>query len=44
MSETSIEPYECKVATAVTILKRAKMYDKTIYEVVYEPYQYSLAE
>lgn len=44
MSETSIEPYECKVATAVTILKRAKMYDKTIYEVVYEPYQYSLAD
>lgn len=44
MSETSLEPYECKVATAVTVLKRAKMYNKTIEQVIYEPWQYSLAD
>jgi len=44
MSETSIESYECKVATAVTILKRAKMYNKSIEAVIYEPWQYSIAD
>ena len=43
MSEAGVEPYECKVATLVTVLKRAKMYDKSIAEVIYEPWQYSLA-
>jgi spore germination cell wall hydrolase CwlJ-like protein len=44
MSETSLECYECKVATAVTVLKRAKMYNKSLSDVIYEPYQYSLAD
>ena len=44
MSETSIEPYDCKVATCVTILKRGKMYNKAIEEVIYEPYQFSFAD
>lgn len=43
MSEASVEPYDCKVATCVTVLKRAKK-GKTISEVVYAPYQYSVAD
>lgn len=44
MSEASIETYDCKVATCVTTIKRSKLYGKTIEEVIYEPYQYSLAD
>lgn len=43
MSEASVEPYDCKVATCVTVLKRAKK-GKSISEVVYAPYQYSVAD
>lgn len=36
------EPLEGKVAVVETILNRCEIYDKTIEEVVYEPYQYSV--
>lgn len=38
------EPLEGKVAVVETILNRCEIYDKTIEEVVYEPYQYSVAD
>lgn len=44
MSEASTEPFEGKVAVAKTILNRAKMYDMSIEQVVYEPYQYSVTD
>lgn len=44
MSESSIEPYEGKVMVAKTIINRAKLNNQTIEEVVYAPYQYSVAD
>ena len=44
MSEASTEPFEGKVAVAKTILNRAKMYNMSIEQVVYQPYQYSFAD
>ena len=44
MSESSTEPFEGKVAVAKTILNRAKMYNMSIEQVVYQPYQYSFAD
>lgn len=38
------EPLEGKVAVVETILNRCEIYGKTIEEVVYEPYQYSVAD
>ncbi len=38
------EPLEGKVAVVETILNRCEIYGKTIDEVVYEPYQYSVAD
>ena len=37
------EPLEGKIAVVETILNRCEIYGKTIEEVVYEPYQYSVA-
>lgn len=44
MSEASIEPYEGKVMVAKTIINRSKLNNQTIEEVVYAPYQYSVAD
>ena len=38
------EPLEGKIAVVETILNRCEIYGKTIEEVVYEPYQYSVAD
>lgn len=37
------EPLEGKIAVVETILNRCDIYGKTIEEVIYEPYQYSVA-
>lgn len=37
------EPLEGKIAVVETVLNRSEIYGKSIEEVVYEPYQYSLA-
>ena len=37
------EPLEGKIAVVETILNRCEIYGKTIEEVIYEPYQYSVA-
>ena len=37
------EPLEGKIAVVETILNRSEIYGKSIEEVIYEPYQYSLA-
>lgn len=44
MSEASIEPYDCKVAVAETILNRMDMYSTSLEDVVYAPNQYSMAD
>ena len=44
MSESSIEPFEGKVAVAKTILNRSKLYGMSIEKVIYTPYQYSFAD
>lgn len=44
MSEASIEPYDCKVAVAETILNRMDMYNCSVEDVVYAPNQYSMAD
>lgn len=44
MSEASVEPYEGKVMVAKTIINRSRLYGQTIEEVVYAPYQYSVAD
>lgn len=44
MSEASIEPYDCKVAVAETILNRMDMYSTSLEDVVYAPNQYSIAD
>lgn len=44
MSEASIEPYDCKVAVAETILNRMNMYSTSLEDVVYAPNQYSMAD
>lgn len=38
------EPLDGKIAVVETILNRCEIYGKTIEEVIYEPYQYSLAD
>lgn len=38
------EPLEGKIAVVETILNRSEIYGKSIEEVIYEPYQYSLAD
>ena len=38
------EPLEGKIAVVETILNRSEIYGKTIEEVIYEPYQYSLSD
>ena len=38
------EPLDGKIAVVETILNRCEIYGKSIDEVVYEPYQYSLAD
>lgn len=38
------EPLEGKVAVVETILNRSEIYGKSIEEVIYEPYQYSIAD
>ena len=38
------EPLDGKIAVVETILNRSEIYGKTIEEVVYEPYQYSVAD
>lgn len=37
------EPLDGKIAVVETILNRCEIYGKTIEEVIYEPYQYSVA-
>ena len=37
------EPLDGKIAVVETILNRSEIYGKTIEEVIYEPYQYSVA-
>lgn len=46
MSEASIEPYECKVAVAKTVLNRvvSEHYPDSVAEVVNAPYQFSTAD
>lgn len=44
MSEASIEPYDCKVAVAETILNRMDMYNCSVEDVVYASNQYSMAD
>ena len=38
------EPLEGKIAVVETILNRCRIYNKSIEEVIYEPYQYSFAD
>ena len=38
------EPLEGKIAVVETIINRCEIYGKSIEEIVYEPYQYSLAD
>lgn len=38
------EPLDGKIAVVETILNRSEIYGKSIEEVIYEPYQYSLAD
>lgn len=46
MSESSIEPYECKVGVAKTVINRVMSdnYPNTVAEVVNEPFQFSTAD
>ena len=38
------EPLDGKIAVVETILNRCEIYGKSIEEIIYEPYQYSLAD
>lgn len=38
------EPLEGKIAVVETILNRCEIYGKSIEEIIYDPYQYSLAD